>query len=515
MFFRSLALKVNLIIAAILAVALGISSYLTMRNMERQAIEEAMTKATIMSASVMNSIIVEMSGFCQKDVQKIVANVGSVPEMETVRIFDEDGIILYSAAPEEVGMPVDELDYSVYKSEDQSQPFKSEGKEHRSFCMVQPIENGPECRRCHGDEKELLGILDICVSMEGTEKRIAANSQFLLGTTFTTVILVVIAISISLWLLVNIPVNKLLRTMAKAEKGNLKARVNLRRNDELGNLADSLNSMLNQLDASEQELKHFHAEQLERADRLATIGELAAGIAHEIKNPLAGIAGATQILAREFDEDDPRYPVTQEILKLIARLDSTIRDLLDFARPSTPEVVPTDLGDVINRTLFLIDGMPEKRKYGIEVIQDLDPDLPEVPADQDLIRQVFLNMAVNAVQAMPDGGTLTISTSGSADPDLGEVRPAEDYVVVTFADTGGGIEEDKLRSIFTPFFTTKTQGTGLGLSITMRIIEQHGGRITVESEVGKGTVFRIYLPKSGPPDGEDAENFRRGDTVTR
>ncbi len=505
MFLRSLALKVNLIIAIILAIALGTSSYLIERNLERQAIEEAMTKATIMTASVMNSIVAEMSGFCQKDVQKIVANVGSVPEMETVRIFDEEGIILYSAAPEEIGLPVDALDYSVYQSKEGGKPFKSEGEEHRSFCMVQPIENGLECRRCHGDEKEILGILDVCVSMEETERRIAASSQFLFGTTLTTVIMVVAAISISLWLLVNIPVNKLVRTMTRAERGDLQARVKLRRKDELGNLAESLNSMLNQLDSSDRELKRYHAEQLRRADRLATIGELAAGIAHEIKNPLAGIAGATQILAGEFEDDDPRKPVTQEILKLIERLDSTIRDLLDFASPSVPRVAATDLSEVIRKTLFLVDGMKEKRDFGIEVVQDLDPELPEIPVDPDQIRQVFLNMAVNAIQAMPNGGTLTISTMHTADPDLGEVHPPEDYIMVSFVDTGAGIESDKLRSIFTPFYTTKTQGTGLGLPITMRIIEQHGGRVTVQSELGKGTVFRIYLPKGGPPAGEEAD----------
>ena len=217
MFLRSLALKVNLVIAFILVIALGTSAYFTKKNLERQAIETAMTKATILTASVMNSIVVEMSGFCQKDVQKIVANVGAVPEIETVRIFDEEGIIMYSAAPDEVGLPVDALDYSVYKSKEKARPFKSEEGEHRAFCMVQPIENALECRRCHGQEKELLGILDVCVSMADTERRIAENSRFLFGSTLTTVGLVVTAISICFWFLVNIPINRLVRTMAKAE----------------------------------------------------------------------------------------------------------------------------------------------------------------------------------------------------------------------------------------------------------------------------------------------------------
>jgi len=495
MLTRHLAVKVNFLIILILVVALGASAYLTKKNWEKQAIQEAMTKASIMSATVMNSIIVEMSGFCQKDVQKIVANVGSVPGIETVRIFNEDGIITYSADPDEVGRAVDSLDYSVYQSEEKSRPFKSEDSGSRSFCRVEPIDNSLECQRCHGQEKEILGVLDICVSMGETEKRIAGNTKFLFVSTFTTVALVVLAISFSLWILVNRPVSRLVKTMAMAEKGNLKARARIGRKDEFGRLAQSLNSMLGQLDESDQELKRLHAEQLKRADRLATVGELAAGIAHEIKNPLAGIAGATQILARDFAEDDPRKSVTQEILKLIERLDTTIRDLLDFARPSPPQSVLTDLGDLMSRTLFLVERMPERIKQGVEIVVDLDPEMPGVPVDPDQVRQVFLNVAVNAVQAMPQGGTLTINMRAEADPGLAEIHPAGDYVMVSFADTGSGIEEDKRRSIFTPFVTTKSKGTGLGLAITMRIVEQHGGRITVESTVGEGSVFRIYLPK--------------------
>jgi signal transduction histidine kinase len=496
---RLLAVRVNLIIALILIVAMGTSTWLIKRNMENQSIEDAKTKATIMTTSIMNSIIVEMNGFCQKDVQKIVASVGVVPEVETVRIFDVEGIITYSADPEEVGVAVDALDYSVYRSGEKSRPFKSEDSGLRSFCMVQPIENALECRRCHGDRKEVLGVLDVCVSMASTEMRIAQNSRYLYLTMGVTVLLVILVISLSLWMMVNLPVNRLVRTMAKAEKGNLKARAEVKRRDELGHLAENLNSMLNQLDRSEQELKRYHAEQLKRADRLATLGELAAGIAHEIKNPLAGIAGATQVLAREFSDDDPRKPVTEEILLLIERLDTTIRDLLDFARPSTPEIAQLDMADVLNKTLFLVEKMPEIKDRGIKVVMEVDPGMPRVPADPDLMRQAFLNMAVNAMQAMPDGGVLTISLMGTpGEASVGEVHPLEDYILISFTDTGAGIEEDKLRSIFTPFFTTKTQGTGLGLPITMRIIEQHGGRIAVDSTPGQGTSFRIYLPKEPP-----------------
>ncbi len=492
---RSLLLKVNLLLAAILAVALGTSSLVTGRNIERQAIAEAQRKAGILSTAIMNSIIVEMNGFCQKDVQKIIANVGAIPEIEKARIFDEDGSINYSADPREVGRRVEELDLSVFQQHGGGQPFRTQFGGRYSFCMVQPVQNGKDCQRCHNPAKTLLGVLEVCVSMAETEERIADTRRFLTLSTLITVLLVVGAISLSLWWLVNRPVRALVRTMARAERGNLKARVELSSTDELGRLAGSLNSMLDQLDRSERELKRYHAEQLRRADRLATLGELAAGIAHEIKNPLAGIAGATQVLAREFSDSDPRRAVTQEILKLIERLDHTIKDLLDFARPSVPSLVPTDLNQVVEKTLFLVEGMPEARRNGVTVRLDLSPDLPTVPADPNLVRQVILNLAVNAVQAMTSGGVLTIASRPAADAERAEVHPPERFVQLTFSDTGQGIEKEKLRSIFTPFFTTKTQGTGLGLAICQRIVEQHGGRLSVESEPGQGTTFFLYLPR--------------------
>ncbi len=496
MLLRSLVIKVNLLIAVILVTALGASSYLTERNLERQAMEEAARRATILSTAIMNSIIVEMNGFCQKDVQKIVITVGSIPEIESVRIFDEEGTINYSADPRETGRKVEEEDFRAFRSSTRPRPFAAETGGHRSFCMVQPIENGRECQRCHNPEKAILGVLDVRVSMMDTEKQIAESSRFLFLATIVTVALVVLSISLSIWFLVNRPVKDLVRTMAKAEKGNLKARAAPASGDELGRLALSFNSMLDQLDRSERELKRLHAEQLRRADRLATLGELAAGVAHEIKNPLAGIAGATQILAREFGEGDPRYPVTQEILKLIERLDHTIRDLLDFSRPSVPSYSQVNINQVLEKTLFLVEGMPEAKSNRVAVRTELDPALPTLSADPNLLRQVFLNFALNAIQAMPRGGVLTIATRSSADPARGEVHPPERFVEISFSDTGQGIEKDKQRSIFTPFFTTKTQGTGLGLPICLRIVEQHGGRITVESEPGKGSVFRVYLPRA-------------------
>jgi two-component system NtrC family sensor kinase len=502
MHLRSLVIKVNLLIAFILVVALGVSSYITERNLERQALNEASRRANILSTAIMNSIIVEMNGFCQKDVQKIVATVGAIPEIERVRIFDEEGTINYSADPRETGRKVDDEEFSSFRSSAPPRPIAVETGGHRAFCMVQPIENGRECQRCHNPDKDVLGVLDVCVAMQETEKQIAENGRFLFLSTLVTVALVVLSISLSIWFLVNRPVKNLVRTMAKAEKGNLKARAVPSSRDELGRLALSFNSMLDQLDSSERELKRLHAEQLRRADRLATLGELAAGVAHEIKNPLAGIAGATQILAREFGEGDPRYPVTQEILKLIERLDHTIRDLLDFSRPSVPSLLPVNLNQVLEKTLFLVEGMPEAKINGVAVRTLPDPALPTIPADPNLLRQVFLNLSVNAIQAMSRGGVLTIATRSFADPARGEVHPPEGFVEVSFSDTGPGIEKDKLRSIFTPFFTTKTQGTGLGLTICLRIVEQHGGRITVESEPGKGTVFHVYLPRTPAVSGE-------------
>ncbi len=255
-----------------------------------------------------------------------------------------------------------------------------------------------------------------------------------------------------------------------------------------------------ELQERQQHLKEAQ-EQLIRSDRLATIGELAAGLAHDLRNPLTGISGALHVLTGQLPDHDPRQGLLAEIQSQIARMNKTLTDLLSHARPPEPQYIPLNVNEVVEQSLWFL---PTASANGIEIVKDLQPDLPPLRLDPNLLHQAFLNILVNARQAMVAGGRLTVRTCLVRNP-----FSKEEAVEVTIADTGPGITKEHLSRIFQPFFTTKTQGTGLGLAITTRIVEQHRGRISVESEPGKGATFRITLPLSA----EDAA--RRQDDASQ
>ena len=227
-------------------------------------------------------------------------------------------------------------------------------------------------------------------------------------------------------------------------------------------------------------------EQLIRSDRLATVGELAAGLAHELRNPLAGISGVLRVLASQLPLEDTTRALLTDVQAQTARMDKTLTDLLQHARPAAPAMVGLDINGLLEQSLrFLPRG-------NIEIVRQFDESLPALPADSSLLHQAFLNVMVNARQAMPRGGRLTLRTQ------LDETDGRTIHVLIS--DTGVGIAPEHLGRVFQPFFTTKTRGTGLGLAIAARVVAQHGGRIAVESEPGRGTTFTIALPV-GPATG--------------
>jgi signal transduction histidine kinase len=249
--------------------------------------------------------------------------------------------------------------------------------------------------------------------------------------------------------------------------------------------------MVDRLDKAKKELEQLHFQQMERADRLASVGEMAAGIAHEIKNPLTGIAAAVTIIKDDFASTDARTEILNEVLEQVKRLDKTVNDLLFFGKPTQPEPTYTDINSTLKKTLMFAS--QHRGGKNIEKRLELQEDLSPVYVDQKQIQQVFLNLILNAIQAMHDNGLLTVGTSMVEKDGMPWVR-------ITIADTGPGMPAQILEKIFTPFFTTKAQGTGLGLAICHKLISQHGGDISVTSEDGKGTVFTVDLPVSPVPE---------------
>jgi len=232
-------------------------------------------------------------------------------------------------------------------------------------------------------------------------------------------------------------------------------------------------------------------EEILRMDRLVSLGELSSGIAHEIRNPLAGIKTTAQALGEEMDQDDPKREYLNRITMEIDRLNDLLKTFFSFAKPQKLNPVVCNIRDIVNEIIPLL--IKDIANRGINFTEEYAPDLPKVRVDFSQMHQVFLNLFLNAIQAMPNGGELKIKAESIAVAPL--VNPGKDYVQISISDTGKGISTHGINKIFDPFFTTRSKGIGLGLSITYQIIKKHGGSVKVESKVDKGTTFILTLPK--------------------
>jgi signal transduction histidine kinase len=298
---------------------------------------------------------------------------------------------------------------------------------------------------------------------------------------------VICAVSlVALAYLIQRPMVELQEKIGLVTEGDLDVAVSFsRRNDEIGDLGRNFNHMMEQLRESREEIERLHHTQISRAEHLATLGEMAAGLAHEIRNPLAGIAGVIEIIGRDLPSTSPARAVVKDVRLEIAQIDRILTDLLETARPHRPHVSRGNLNTTVEHTVMLVRQQVLSRPIKIEL--ERAPDLPEVEHDSDQIHQVLLNLLLNAVQAIEGGCAGTVRV---------RVGSREGYATVLVSDTGRGIPAQQLSNIFRPFFTTKGNGTGLGLSLARRIVEEHHGRIEVTSVVGKGSQFEVLLPFS-------------------
>jgi hypothetical protein len=282
--------------------------------------------------------------------------------------------------------------------------------------------------------------------------------------------------------LVQRPMVELQEKIEQVTQGNLDVAVSFsQRNDEIGDLGRNFNHMMQQLRESRAEIELLHRTQMSRAEHMATLGELATGLAHEIRNPLAGIAGVIEIVGRDLPSTSPARAVVKDVRLEIGRISRTLTDLLETARPRRPEVRLSNLNTTVEHAVMLARQQVLSRPIKIELQKA--PDLPEVEHDSDQIHQVLLNLLLNAVQAMHDTGTVDV-----------KIGSLGDCARVAISDTGRGIPAQNIPNIFRPFYTTKGGGTGLGLSLVRRIVEDHHGRIEVVSEVAKGSTFTVLLP---------------------
>lgn len=306
-------------------------------------------------------------------------------------------------------------------------------------------------------------------------------------TVFLTIVVVTASASVLLLFaaheMVLRPIRHVLSMVQKVIGGDLTARVGIRPAGEMGVLCRAIDSMAAAVAEREALLRQITQQQIGRSEQLASVGRLAAGVAHEINNPLTGVLAFADLLREKPNMDDQDRQDLDLIIRETKRAREIVRGLLDFARETPSVKTRLSVNDVLRQTLKLLG----KRDafQSIVIVEDFADDLPPIDGDKNQLEQVFVNLALNACEAMPNGGTLLVSTAGE-----------KGHVVVKITDTGSGIKPEHLDHIFEPFFTTKPvgKGTGLGLSVSYGIVHQHGGTIEVESEEGKGTTFTVRLP---------------------
>lgn len=482
--FTSLISRIILLIIFLLAV--GVSSF-TLFHLQRERAhltEGTRKSAELLLNTVEKSIFHSMRLGNSSEVQAVLELVGGGDGFAGVRIFGTDGLILKSNRPDEIGRRVDKRSFNLYVQQQTEAIFDvADGVQVMS--LIRPIVADERCYRCHGSDREVVGILNLDFSLVQMARQLRETTEmFVLSTLF---ILLVLAPGIALVMirLLRRPLQRITDCMRQVEAGDLSVRMEPRSDDEVGRLMQGFNSMVGNLDRTQNELKQYHYRQMERADRLASVGEMAAGLAHEIKNPLTGIRGAIEVLADDYPEGDSRREVMKQIQVQVGRLNNTVNDLLYFGKPGQPEFTYCDINSLIKQTLMFVVQHPEAKN--INRVEELTPGLPPVWIDQKQVQQVLLNLLVNALQAMAQGGVLTVASEKV-------VREGQDWLRVSVSDTGPGISADELNKIFTPFYTTKTQGTGLGLPICRQLMESNGGALRVDSQHRGGACFYLELP---------------------
>jgi signal transduction histidine kinase len=262
--------------------------------------------------------------------------------------------------------------------------------------------------------------------------------------------------------------------------------------DELGALVTSFNTMAVDLQRSREEIEHLHAREMERAQQLATVGELASGVAHEIRNPLTGVRGAIELALRRLPVEEPARPLLEEAQQQLARIEGATTQLLRFARPPEPREVTVDASLLVERALHVVASRAETA--GITLREERAAAAAPVRVDPELMVQVLVNLMLNGIEAMSAGGVLTVS-----------LAPRFPDVWISVRDTGAGVPPETRADIFRPFFTTKHQGTGLGLSISQQIVARHHGALRVEDGSPGGATFIVVLPLA------ETEGERRDD----
>jgi len=521
---QTLSAKLNILLLSAMVLIFALLGYLTVR-LHRQHLEQnTLLVAERISDVIKHGTTEYMLRNDREGLYQSIRTMAAEPGIEKIRIFDQDGRITYTTNSGEQNQVVDKTGEACYACHAQSQPLTRVNRPDRFriyrnaagtrvLGIITPIENQPSCSNasCHAHpaEQQILGVLDTNISLAKADVQLAESSRRMIVYTGCALLLIALLSWFFVWEVVGRPVKALERGTERLAAGDLGYQIDVRSKDEIGELAHSFNAMSNQLKAEHteneawtrtleqrveqktRELKRAHEHAL-HTEKMASIGKMAAVLAHEINNPLSGILTYAKLLRKWVDSGDGgknRLKDIDDSLDLIAsesrRCGDLVKNLLTFSRTTPINLQSTNLNQVIDRSLRLVQHQFDLA--GVHVELELDSDLPPTVCDGAQIEQVLLALMMNALDAMPQGGNLWVTT---------KLDREESVVRVIVRDDGCGIPAEILLHMFEPFLTTKEtgRGVGLGLAISRSILERHNGNIEVQSEVGRGTTFTVTLP---------------------
>jgi two-component system NtrC family sensor kinase len=522
---QSVSAKLLLLLIGSLLAIFGALGFVNIR-LHRQHLEASTLQAAERQSDVIKRSTSHYMMRNDRDgLYEIISTMANEPGMKQIRIINQQGLISFSTDADEVNKLIDKNAEACYACHAQAAPltrlnrpdrfriFRANGE--RVLGIITPIENQESCSNaaCHAHprEQQILGVLDVSLSLAKTDANLAESSRTMTGYTLLAVMLVCFATWLFVWRVVHDPLGVLKAGTQRLARGELGFQIETKSHDEVGELARSFNEMSQQLSNARDEITAWNrtledrvlektselkkaAERMLHVEKMATIGKMAAVVAHEINNPLSGILTYSKLVKRyiergAFDDETKRQEMAEN-LDLVAtesrRCGDLVKNLLSFSRTNPINLEWIQVNPIVDRVVKLALHKLEMASSQVHV--DTGTDLPVIRADAAQIEQVLLAFTMNAIDAMPHGGNLWISTSVTDHSEL----------LLQVRDDGMGIPAELLPRLFEPFLTTKDtgKGVGLGLAISHNIVERHNGRIEVESQLGRGTTFNVYLPLS-------------------
>ena len=517
---RYISARLFLVLLGVMLVVFSVHTYMNIRTTSTNLTDYVYTSAGRASDLVARSTRYSMLLNRKEDVHETITTLGSEPGFVGINIYNKSGETIFSTDSTNIGSLVD-LDAEACNichatgeplvsvpAESRMRVYDSPSQGH-VLGLIRPIRNEPECSsascHAHSPEQSVLGVLDVKMSLASVDKRVALVRNRMIASSIIMTLIIAGISGVFIYRVIRNPIKRLKDGMTTISEGNLDTKININSEMEIGELAFYFNTMAKDLKRARDESRQWahtledrvttKTEELQRVqaqiihmEKMASLGKLSASVAHEINNPLFGILTYAKLMLRDVDDDNLNTETLKKQLLAIqsesSRCGDIVKSLLDFARQTGGEFKPHHLNETIEQVLFLLNHHFEMQQ--IAVHRNLMDGDDVITCDAKQLQQAIIAPCINAVESMPNGGALTIKTSGD-----------EEHVVISIADTGGGIPENVLPNVFEPFFTTKEgeSGLGLGLSVVYGIVQRHNGEIKIDSEVNAGTTFTITLPR--------------------